>query len=207
VLLTIILLVRGNSAAARLRYKWWLDTLRNIYSNISNDINDSSSNAILNNPVLYCLYSSIKENDLSHRWLECVIEAKMNELNSIQHGDLAELEDHCEKSHSSLLYLLLESMGIRHEQTEYMTSHIGVCFGIVSHLRGTAYFLSQVQLVFKKTHKQYANEILCPCIIFQNITPFPAETMINCHLNNNFAKVLNQSGLNFEGNCMSLYKY
>jgi NADH dehydrogenase [ubiquinone] 1 alpha subcomplex assembly factor 6 len=172
VLLTIILLVRGNSAAARLRYKWWLDTLRNIYSNISNDINDSSSNAILNNPVLYCLYSSIKENDLSHRWLECVIEAKMNELNSIQHGDLAELEDHCEKSHSSLLYLLLESMGIRHEQTEYMASHIGVCFGIVSHLRGTAYFLSQVQLVFKKTTNSTLMRFFVPVLFFRTSPPF-----------------------------------
>lgn len=136
--------MRGNSAAARLRYKWWLDTLQNIYSNLAADITDTSSSAILNNPVLYCLYASIKENDLSHRWLEYVIEAKMKELNSIQHADLADLEDHCEKTHSSLLYLLLESMGIRHEETEFMASHVGVCFGIVSHLRGTAYFLSQV---------------------------------------------------------------
>ena len=137
--------MRGNSAAARLRYKWWLDTLQNIYSNLDNNVTDNSSSAILNNPVLHCLYSSIKENNLSHRWLEYVIEAKMKELNSIQHADLSDLEDHCEKTHSSLLYLQLESMGVRHEQTEFMASHIGVCWGIVSHLRGTAYFLSQVR--------------------------------------------------------------
>lgn len=68
----------------------------------------------------------------------------MKELNSMQHSDLSDMEDHCEKSHSSLLYLLLESMDIREEKTEFMASHVGVCFGIVSHLRGTAYFLSQV---------------------------------------------------------------
>ena len=108
-----------------------------------NEASDHSTPS-LNNPVVSSLLTSIKQNNLSHRWLECVIEAKMNELNSSQHSDISEMEDHYEKSHSSLLYLLLESMGIRHEESEYMASHVGVCFGIISHLRGTAYFLSQV---------------------------------------------------------------
>lgn len=45
------------------------------------------------------------------------------------------LETYAEYSQSSLLYLLLEAMGIRHEGAEFAASHVGVSKGILTLLR------------------------------------------------------------------------
>jgi phytoene/squalene synthetase len=56
---------------------------------------------------------------------------------------LDELEDYAEKAHSSILYLLLESMNIKDENLEYIASHVGVSYGIMILLRGFAYHSSK----------------------------------------------------------------
>jgi len=52
---------------------------------------------------------------------------------------LDELEDYTEGAHSSILYLLLEVLGVRNKNADYCASHIGVCAGLTTLLRGTAF--------------------------------------------------------------------
>ena len=57
---------------------------------------------------------------------------------------MGDLEDYAEYSHSSILYLILESMGIGNdESTNYLASHIGVASGISRLLRGYIYHSSK----------------------------------------------------------------
>lgn len=56
-----------------------------------------------------------------------------------------DLETYAEYSQSSLLYLLLEAMGIKHEKLEFAASHVGVCKGIVTLLRGHEAHRQQVR--------------------------------------------------------------
>lgn len=55
-----------------------------------------------------------------------------------------DLEDYAEYSQSSLLYLTLESMGIKDENTEFIASHLGVCKGILTLLRAHSVHQTQV---------------------------------------------------------------
>lgn len=62
-----------------------------------------------------------------------------------------DLENYAEYSHSSILYLLLETMEVKNETAEYAASHVGVCKGIVTLLRGYSHHASQVYVLIN-TH-------------------------------------------------------
>lgn len=47
-----------------------------------------------------------------------------------------DLETYAEYSHSPLLYLMLEAMAVKDEGAEFAASHLGVCKGILTLLRG-----------------------------------------------------------------------
>ena len=55
---------------------------------------------------------------------------------------LDQLEDYAEHGHSSILYLILESLGIQDKSAEYAASHIGVSSGIATILRGFPHHIS-----------------------------------------------------------------
>lgn len=56
-----------------------------------------------------------------------------------------DIEDYAEYSQSSLLYLTLEAMGIKDENTEFIASHVGVCKGILTLLRAHPAHAAQVR--------------------------------------------------------------
>lgn len=61
-------------------------------------------------------------------------------------SSMNDLEDYAEYSQSSLLYLALEVIGVpRDENTEFVASHLGVCIGILTLLRGHPAHQAQVR--------------------------------------------------------------
>ena len=138
--------INNNKKAGQLRYKWWIDYLNNVYNG---EINRNSN--VMNNyqhPVAEELFQTIQTKQLSKRWLEYLIEARMQDILSPQFETLSNLEDYVEKSHSSLNYLTLEILNVNKkypEEIDHMASHIGVAFGLVSVIRGTAVDISQVK--------------------------------------------------------------
>ncbi len=65
-------------------------------------------------------------------------------MGSTEFSSMDDLESYGEYSQSSLLYLLLEAMQVRCEPAEFAASHVGVCKGIVTLLRGHELHRSQV---------------------------------------------------------------
>jgi hypothetical protein len=63
-----------------------------------------------------------------------------------------ELENYAEQGHSSILYLILESLGVKDEASEYACSHVGVSSGIVTTLRAFPYHAKQVS-TYKPTRR------------------------------------------------------
>jgi NADH dehydrogenase [ubiquinone] 1 alpha subcomplex assembly factor 6 len=125
---------KGNSNTGRLRFKWWQDVIEEIYN----------SNSEPKNPVGAAMATMVRDKGITRRWFQNVIEARQKDLYVAQPSTLSELEDYCERSHSSLLYMLLESMQINDENTEYMASHVGVGYGLTVLLRGTIHHLANV---------------------------------------------------------------
>lgn len=133
-----------NKNAARLRCKWWLDFLSQVYDGGGAG---GLARGSYQHPVSQSLVETIQERSLSRRWLEHIVESRLQEILSPQVDTLSELEDLVEKSHSSLLYLTLQAVNPKQsypQEIDYMASHVGVSFGLVTILRGTAFDLSQV---------------------------------------------------------------
>ena len=60
------------------------------------------------------------------------------------------MEDFAENTHSSMLYILLNIFGgAADEDMAHAASHVGVCSGMVTQLRGMAHLASQVSFIFK----------------------------------------------------------
>lgn len=55
-----------------------------------------------------------------------------------------DLENYAEYSQSPLLYLMLEAMCVKDENAEFAASHLGVCKGILTLLRGSVKHGTQV---------------------------------------------------------------
>jgi NADH dehydrogenase [ubiquinone] 1 alpha subcomplex assembly factor 6 len=130
-----------NKNAARLRCKWWMDFLSQVYDG------SGEGGGSYQHPVSQSLAEAIQERSLSRRWLEHIVESRLQEILSPQVETLSDLEDLVEKSHSSLLYLTLEAVNPKQDypqEIDSMASHVGVSFGLVTILRGTAYDISQV---------------------------------------------------------------
>ena len=54
------------------------------------------------------------------------------------------MEDFAENAHSSILYILLNMFGSTDEDMSFAASHVGVCSGMVTQLRGMAHMAAQV---------------------------------------------------------------
>lgn len=138
-----------------MRMQWWREVVAAIYAHSPNTPN---------HPVARALAEAVRAHGLTRRWLDRVLEARMRDLDSVQPQTMAELEEYAEYTASSLLYLSLESLGVRHPTADHAASHAGKAVGIATLLRGTRYHASQqavyVPLELQRAFKVNVNDIL-----------------------------------------------
>ena len=130
--------INSNQMAGRIRFQWWRDVMRDIY--------EGDGASAMQQPVATALRYHIDSKSLSSRWFERSIDARQKDLSGAQPQTLDDLEDYAEQGHSSVLYLLLETLGVRDEESEYTASHVGVCSGITTIMRGFPHHASQSQM-------------------------------------------------------------
>merc|ERR1711871_1505974 len=129
---------KNNFMTGRIRFQFWRDALQKIYEG-------GSIGALQDQPVIQELDVCIKEHDLTHRFFERCIESRISDFGGSGYENMNDLEWYAEASHSSILYLLLEVLGIRgtDHKTAHAASHVGCSAGLVTLLRGFPYHLSQ----------------------------------------------------------------
>ncbi|KAM9805217.1 NADH dehydrogenase (ubiquinone) complex I, assembly factor 6 isoform X1 [Syngnathus typhle] len=88
-------------------------------------------------PVSMELWKAVKKHNLTKRWLTRMIAEREKDLDDRGYRNLQELESYAENTQSSLLYLLLESLGIKDVHADHAASHVGKAHGIVTCLRAT----------------------------------------------------------------------
>jgi NADH dehydrogenase [ubiquinone] 1 alpha subcomplex assembly factor 6 len=148
----------NNFLTGRIRFQYYRDSIDKIYSSVDND---NSSDIVLQ-PVLQELKQSIKQHNLTRRYFERCIEARIEDFATTNSGtgcyqSLSEIENYAESSQSSLLYLLLEALGavptgegqetvesLKDNMAARAASHVGCSFGLMTLLRAFPYHLSQV---------------------------------------------------------------
>lgn len=126
----------GNAAAGRIRFQWWRDAIETM--------DNGKTVANLQQPIALAMSHYCIKHGLSRRWLERSLDARQRDAMQNQPENLDDLENYAEKGHSSILYLLLESMDVRDENTNFMASHIGVASGLTTLLRGFPHHISKV---------------------------------------------------------------
>ena len=154
---------RDPSLASKLRMQWWKDSILDIYSEKQqqqqnddsstdnhtkqhqqqDDILSSLTSSRKHNPTLRALNYAIHKHQLTHRFLRRIMEARSNDLDMLQYESLRDMAQYGEDTVSNVLYLSLECVGIRDEQTDMVASDIGVGLGILTALRSTGFRATQ----------------------------------------------------------------
>ncbi|KAM3840812.1 NADH dehydrogenase (ubiquinone) complex I, assembly factor 6 isoform 1-T1 [Vipera latastei] len=94
-------------------------------------------------PVAIELWKAVKRQNLTKRWLMNIIDQREKNLDDRAYQDISELETYAENTQSALLYLTLETLGVRDIHADHAASHIGKAQGIVTCLRATPYHASR----------------------------------------------------------------
>ncbi|KAM6936239.1 NADH dehydrogenase (ubiquinone) complex I, assembly factor 6 isoform 2-T2 [Lycodopsis pacificus] len=115
-----------------MRMKFWKAAIEEIYR-------DEPPNQ----PVSAELWRAVRKHYLTKRWLLRIITERETGLDDRAYRNLQELETYSENTQSSLVYLLLECLGLKNVHADHAASHIGKAQGIVTCLRATPYHSSR----------------------------------------------------------------
>ncbi|KAM3614961.1 uncharacterized protein V6R79_021530 [Siganus canaliculatus] len=96
-----------------------------------------------NQPVSGELWRAVRKHGLTKRWLLRIITEREKDLEDRAYRNLQELESYSENTQSSLIYLLLECLGVKDVHADHAASHIGKAQGIVTCLRATPHHSSR----------------------------------------------------------------
>ncbi|XP_052434237.1 NADH dehydrogenase (ubiquinone) complex I, assembly factor 6-like isoform X1 [Carassius gibelio] len=111
-----------------MRMQFWKSAVEDIYRD------DHSAQ-----PISAELWRAVRKHTLTRRWMLRIISEREKDLEDKAYRNLRELEDYGENTQSSLLYLLLETLGVKNVHADHAASHIGKAQGILTCLRATPY--------------------------------------------------------------------
>ena len=140
-----------STLPSRLRMQWWRDAIADVYDNGSTASQSSSQDPIVQsltssrkfNPTLRSLSHAIQTHGLTHRFLRRIMEAREEDLSITQYERWRDVAQYGEDTVSNMLYLSLETVGVRDDESDEVASNIGVGLGVLTALRSTAFRASQ----------------------------------------------------------------
>ncbi|KAJ3597655.1 hypothetical protein NHX12_001172 [Muraenolepis orangiensis] len=94
-------------------------------------------------PISTELWKAVRKHALTKRWLLRIITEREKDMDDRAYRNLQELEAYSENTQSSMLYLLLECLGVKNVHADHAASHIGKAQGIVTCLRAVPYHSSR----------------------------------------------------------------
>jgi NADH dehydrogenase [ubiquinone] 1 alpha subcomplex assembly factor 6 len=118
-----------------LRMAFWRDTIDLIYKNQP-----------VTHPVAKALHGAVAYFNLTKGWFLRLLEMRAKDVVTTQPQTVQELEDYAEHTASSLLYLSLETLGIKNIHADHVASHLGRATGLVTLLRGIPFHSSKGQI-------------------------------------------------------------
>ncbi|CAO3610952.1 unnamed protein product [Mucor hiemalis] len=119
-----------------MRMQFWKDTIDKIYAGHPPE-----------QPIALALSEALKSSKLSAMWMKRIISERTSNLDDHQFMTIKDMENYSENTQSSLLYLQLESLGVKDVNADHAISHIGKMIGISTFLRSLPFHVSQKRLV------------------------------------------------------------
>ncbi|KAL6109853.1 ndufaf6 [Pungitius sinensis] len=122
----------SQKAIGLMRMQFWRTAVEDIYRDEPPE-----------QPVSGELWRAVRKHELTKRWLLRIITEREKDLDDRAYRNLQELETYSENTQSSLIYLLLQCLGLKNVHADHAASHIGKAQGIVTCLRATPYHSSR----------------------------------------------------------------
>jgi len=121
-------------ALAEMRLMFWKETVRDIFQGKTPP-----------QPVARALLKVVQDSRPSKMWFDRILSTRVEDL---QRGasppeDLKSIEAYAEGTSSALLYLLLQTAGVRDTTSDHAASHVGKALGLCTLLRGTAHLAAR----------------------------------------------------------------
>lgn len=121
-----------DKQTGKMRLQFWRDAVDAIYKN----------ERVPEHPVAIELAHNIRQRKLSKMWFTKLLNAREANLADQPIQFTKEVEDYAENTHSSLLYLTLESLGVQDITADHAASHLGKAETIAMLLRAAPYYRS-----------------------------------------------------------------
>lgn len=115
----------SDDKIGQMRLKFWDDAVNSLYKSDLKHVPDQ--------PVIKEIKKVIDDRKLTKRYFQRIISARLNA--NLRFLTIKQLEDYVEDSVSTVLYLLLETHGIKNVHADHLASHLGKAQGIVNLLR------------------------------------------------------------------------
>jgi NADH dehydrogenase [ubiquinone] 1 alpha subcomplex assembly factor 6 len=109
----------------RIRLEWWRETIAAAYQ----------GGPIRHHLVVEPLTAVIRERELTKEHFDRLLDARERDLDEAPFASLADLEDYAEGSSARLVYLALESLGVRDSAAATAASHVGIAHALAGLLR------------------------------------------------------------------------
>ncbi|KAG0032938.1 NADH dehydrogenase (ubiquinone) complex I, assembly factor 6 [Podila clonocystis] len=142
----------SNTDIGRMRMQFWRDSLDKIFIGSPPQ-----------QPVALALAYAIQEQELhdqqhqrpassngsemSSIWFKRIITEREQNLSDPQFMTLGQMETYCENTFGSLMYLQLESVGVKSLEADHAVSHLAKAIGIATMLRAFPFHMQQSRVI------------------------------------------------------------
>ncbi|KAF9083632.1 NADH dehydrogenase (ubiquinone) complex I, assembly factor 6 [Mortierella sp. AD031] len=162
----------SNTDIGRMRMQFWRDSLDKIFAGVPPQ-----------QPVALALAHAIQEQELHQQqqggdsemsliWFKRMITEREQNLSDPQFMTLGQMETYCENTFGSLLYLQLESVGVKSLEADHAASHLAKAMGIATMLRAFPFHMHQNRMIIPA--EITAKHNLSQEALFRNPTITPA---------------------------------
>ncbi|KAG0368864.1 NADH dehydrogenase (ubiquinone) complex I, assembly factor 6 [Gamsiella multidivaricata] len=145
----------SNTDIGRMRMQFWRDSLDKVFAGVPPQ-----------QPVALALAYAIQEQELYNQqqqqggstpgtgnsemsliWFKRMITEREQNLSDPQFMTLGQMETYCENTFGSLLYLQLESVGVKSLEADHAASHLAKAMGIATMLRAFPFHMQQNRMI------------------------------------------------------------
>ncbi|KAF9960275.1 hypothetical protein BGZ70_008646 [Mortierella alpina] len=139
----------SNTDIGRMRMQFWRDSLEKVFAGIppQQPVALALAHAIQEQELHRLQQRSSEDTTMSLIWFKRIITEREQNLSDPQFMTLAQMESYCENTFGSLLYLQLESVGVKSLEADHAASHLAKAMGIATMLRAFPFHMHLNRMV------------------------------------------------------------
>ncbi|KAJ1818303.1 NADH dehydrogenase (ubiquinone) complex I, assembly factor 6 [Coemansia sp. RSA 2598] len=124
--------ITTSTTAAQMRFAYWHDTIKRLYSDDP-----------MQTPISRCVHDAVRRYSISKTWLRRLVSERERALDSPTFETVADVERYGERAYACLIHPHLEALGVRDMHADNAARAIGVAMAIVNFTRSAPLLLAR----------------------------------------------------------------